>query len=257
MAIKTEEIILKSRAAKEFSAKPQTICEIFSYQPENIEQLPLGNLYIVAELSCVKDCGHLSNLLASIIKREYYLYPERGALKSFRAALKKANTHLAELAKQGNLEWLGKFHFICASVAKDDMLFVQAGQAHAYVARQGHFMDLTRKIIPESGRPHPSKTFSSIVTGKTEIDDKIVFATPYLTQVISINGLRQILINHDELLDISDQINKIMREQEKISPLAVLLLKIENEEPIEEKTQTTVKPKRFITPPIDLGQILQ
>jgi hypothetical protein len=257
MAIKTEEIIFKSKPAKEFSNKPQTACEIFSYQPDNIEQVPLGNLYIVAELSCVKDCGHLNNLLASLIKREYYLYPERGAIKSFRSALKKANNHLADLAKQGNLEWLGKFHFICASLAKEDLFFVQAGQAHAYLARQDHLVNLTRKIIPDSEKPHPSKIFSSIVTGKTETGDKIVFATPMLTELLSLNGLKQILNNNHNLSDISDQISKIAREENKILPLAILLLKIEEDPPLEQKIHTAQKPKNFITPPINLKEIIK
>jgi hypothetical protein len=257
MAIRSEEIIFKSRPAKEISNKPQTACEIFSYQPENMEQMPLGNLYIVAELSCVKDCGHLANLLTSIIKREYYLAPERGAIKSFRAALKKANNHLADLAKQGNLEWLGKFHFICASLVKEDLFFVQAGLSNAYLERQNHLVNLGRKIVPDSEKPHPSKIFSSIITGKIEIGDKIVFATPELTKLLSANGLKQILVNNRDLLKISDQIEKIVREENKIMPLAILLLQIEEDPPLEQKIPTAQKPKTFITPPIDLGEILK
>ena len=257
MAIKTEEIIFKSKPAREFTSKPQTACEIFSYQPDNIEQMPLGNLFIVAELSCVKDCGHLNNLLASIIKREYYLSPERGAIKSFRAALKKANSHLADLAKQGNPEWLGKFHFICAALAKEDLFFVQAGQTHAYLERQNHLVNLGRKIVPDSQKPHPSKIFSSIVTGKIETGDKVVFATPMLGELLSSNGLKQVLNSSQDLLEISDQIDKIAREQNKILPLAILLLKIEEDPPIEQNIHTAQRPKKFITPPIDLGEILK
>ncbi len=257
MTIKTEEIIFKSGSARQLSSKPKTVCEIFCYQPDNIEQMPLGNLYIVAELSLIKDCGYLNNLLASLIKREYYLYPERGAIKSFRLALKRANAHLADLAKQGNPEWLGKFHFICASIAKDELLFVQAGQSHAYLARENHLINLGHRIVPDSGKPHPSKIFSSIVTGKIETGDKIVFATPELTELLSPNGLKQILNNHQGLLDISDQIDKIVREENKIFPLAILLLKAEDDPPLEQKVHTAQQPKKFITSPIDLKEIIK
>ncbi|OGZ34424.1 MAG: hypothetical protein A2Y98_03845 [Candidatus Portnoybacteria bacterium RBG_19FT_COMBO_36_7] len=257
MVVKTEEIIFKSRLSREFSNKPQTACEIFSYQPENIEQVPLGNLYIVAELSCVKDCSYLNNLLASLIKREYYLSPERGAIKSFRAALKKANGHLADLAKQGNLEWLGKFHFVCAALAKEDILLVQSGSSYAYHERQSHLVDLGRKIASDSEKPHPSKVFSRIVTGKIETGDKIVFATPKLGELLSASGLKQILGSSQNLLEISDQIEKIAREENKTMALAILLLKIEDDPPLEQKIHMAQKPKKFITPPIDLGEILK
>ncbi|PIW76168.1 MAG: hypothetical protein CO001_02785 [Candidatus Portnoybacteria bacterium CG_4_8_14_3_um_filter_40_10] len=257
MVIKTEEIIFKSGSARQVSNKPKTVCEIFCYQPDNIEQMSLGSLYIVAELSLVKDCGHLNNLLASLIKREYYLYPERGAIKSFRSALKKANAHLADLAKQGNPEWLSKLHFICASIAKDELLFVQTGQPQAYLARENHLVNLGHRIISDSGKPHPSKIFSSIVTGKIETGDKIVFATPTLTELLSPNGLKQILNSNQSLLDVSDQIDKIAREENRIFPLAILLLKAEDDPPLKQKIHTAQQPRKFITPPIDLKEILR
>lgn len=257
MAIKTEEIIFKSGSARQVSSKPKTVCEIFCYQPDNIEQMPLGNLYIVAELSLVKDCGHLNNLLASLIKREYYLYPERGVIKSFRSALKRANAHLADLAKQGNPEWLGKLHFICASIAKDELLFVQAGQPQAYLARENHLVNLGHRIIPDFQKPHPSKIFSSIITGKIEIGDKMIFATPAINEYLSASGLRQIMAVNNTPEDITAQIEKVMREKEKPSPLAVLVLKSEQETPLSQSTTQNERPRRITTPPIDLNEILK
>lgn len=255
MVIKTEEFFLKTGQAKQISNQPKTICEIFCYQADNMEQMPLGNLYIVAQLTSVKDCGYLNNLLASLIKREYYLYPAKGAIKSFQAALKKANAHLNELTKQGNREWLGKFHFIVAVLAGHELLFAQAGNPKALLCRENHLTDLGRKIIPETKKPYPSKVFSSIVSGKIEPEDKIILATPSIEEIFSLAGLRQILITQKKIDNISDQINKVLREQDKIKQLAILLIQIENEPPIEQKTFLSEKKHKIITPPIDLNEI--
>jgi len=161
------------------------------------------------------------------------------------------------LAKQGNPEWLSKLHFICASIAKDELLFVQTGQPQAYLARENHLVNLGHRIIPDSGKPHPSKIFSSIVTGKIETGDKIVFATPTLTELLSPNGLKQILNSNQSLLDVSDQIDKIAREENRIFPLAILLLKAEDDPPLKQKIHTAQQPRKFITPPIDLKEILR
>lgn len=257
MVIKTEEIILKTGQAKQISNQPKTICEIFRYQAENMEQMPLGNLYIVAQLSSIKHCGHLNNLLASLIKREYYLYPVKGAIKSFQAALKKANAHLNELTKQGNQEWLGKLHFIAAALAGPELLFAQAGEPKALLCRENHLTDLSHKIIPETKKPHPSKIFSSLASGNIEPGDKIIFATPAIEEIFSLAGLRQILITEQKLADISDRINKVLREQDKIKQLAILLIQTENEPPIEQKAFLSEKKHRIITPPIDLNELLK
>lgn len=255
MTIKTEEIIFKGTKIGHLSGRPQTICDIFSYQPDNIEQMPLGNLYMIGELSCVKDCGHLNNLLASLIKREYYLYPTKGPFASFQAALKKANLHLKDLASQGNLEWLGKIHFICAAATQENLFFTQAGQIKAYLCRQNHFSNLSRKIIPEPEKPHPSKIFSSIVSSTIEAEDKIIFSTSAIDNLFSQSGLRQIIISQSKLSDISEQINRVLREQPKPIPLAILLLQVEAEQTGPEASLPSQTTKN-ITPPIDLNEIL-
>ncbi len=254
MNIKIEEIIFRGAGARYISAKPQTVCEIFYYQPENIEQMPLGNVYIVTELSCVKDCGHLSNLLASIIKREYYMSPAKGIFGSFQAALKKANSHLSDLAGQGNTEWLGKLNFLCGAIAEREFFFAQAGQLKTYLFRQGYLTNLARKIIPEPEKPHPSKIFSSIISGKIEAGDKIVFATSYFDELFSPAGLRQILTNNYNLAAVGEHINKILREQKKPKRLAALLLETEEETKPE---ITEYQKHKVTTPPIDLKEILK
>jgi len=255
MTIKTEEIIFCTKKAKELSNKPQTVCEIFNYQPDNIEQIDLGGLFIVSELNGVKDCGHLNNLLASLIKREYYLYPKNGAHKCFQSSLKKANHHLSALAKEGNLEWLGNLHFICVSIAGQDLFFSQTGNCRAFLWREDHLMDLGKKVIPEPEKPKPTKIFSSIVAGKVENGDKIILSTPGFEELISPQGLRQILIQTPDLAGANDQINRILREQKKTIPLSVLMLDVRPEDPPREKLAAT-GPKIFITAPIDLHEII-
>jgi len=254
MNIKSEEIIFRPGKPR-LAEKAKTICEIFRYQPDNIEQVPLGNLYIVSELVSIKDCGHLNNLLASLIKREYYLYPQRGMAKSFQMTLKKANNYLSDLAKQGNSEWLGKIHFICTTIAGQSIQFAQTGDPKTYLFRQGHFMDLSRKAIPNTRDPHPSKIFSNVVSGNIEAEDILIMATPQIEEIFSANGLKQLFISRPGLPDISDQINKVLREQEKTRCLAILLLQTLQEP--EPPASQPGKGRKIITPPIDLNEILK
>lgn len=255
MNIKKEEIIFRGAKIKHLARAPQTVCEIFHYQPDNIEQMAMGNLYIVAELNSVKDCAHLNNLLASLIKREYYLYPQKGALKNFQVALKKANFYLNDMAKEGNLEWLGKFHFICASISDQDIYFAQAGNAKAFLCRQNHLTDFGKKVIPEPEKPSPSKIFSSVVSGKIAPGDKIIFATPQISEIFSAAGLRQMIVSNEALESISDQIQKILREHDQPPQLAILLLQAQKDEPNEQFTLPDKK-RKMTTPPIDLKEIL-
>lgn len=256
MTIQSEQIIFQKNKTKHLSAAPKTECDIFCYQPDNIEQTPLGNLYIVSELDRVRDCQHLGTLLASLIKREYYLFPQKGANKCFVKALAKANGHLNELSKQGNTEWLGKFHFVCAAVTNNEILLSQAGKAKTLFFRQESLADLSKKAVPDPEKPHPSKIFSSVVSGKIGNSDRLILATPKIDELFSANGLKQILTNQQSLAGVSDQINKILREQDKPLPLAILLLEIKEDELAPAPSPNSPPKRKFITPPINLSEIL-
>lgn len=244
--VKTEEILIKGHKNKNF-------CDIFIYTPENIEEAALGNLYMVAELATEKESSQLVNLLNSMIKREYYSLSHRGPLESLEASLKKANTALNELANQGNLEWLGQLHFICAALNKEQELFLtQTGAAQVHLWREGKLSSITRKILPLPEKPHPAKTFQSVISGKIGLTDKLILSTPALFNFLSPPGFKQ-LFNLPNIKHVSDQINKLLREHKKPPPLGTLLLEIE-EEPLSESL--TAKPMCRTTPPIRLDEII-
>lgn len=246
--IKTEEILIKGAKSK------KTICDILIYEPENIEEASLGNLYLVAELKADQDSSHLINLLSSLVKREYYSAPHRGPLNSLEVSLKKANLALSELTTKGNSEWLGKLHFICAVLNKEkDLYLSQSGSAKAYLCREGSLTDISRRIVPPPQKPHPAKTFQSVISGQVETTDKLIFCTPSLFNFFTDEGLRQIFtLPKIEL--ISDQVKKILREQKKLPSLAALLLEII---PKENQDISSSESKDFITPPIKLQEILK
>ncbi len=244
--IKTEEILLRGGKNK------NSICEIFCYEPENIEEMSLGNLYMVAQLDVEENCEHLINLVGSLIKREYYSVSHRGALDSLDVSLKKANLALNELTNQGNLEWLGKLHFICAVINKEQQLFLsQSGNAQAFHWREGSLTDITKKIVPSPAKPHPAKTFQSVISGDIEPTDKLIFATPKLFDFFDTKGFKQ-LFDFPKIESISDQINKTLRQQKKSSTLGALLLEIAPEECLA-TNQDTNHP--FVTPPIRLEEM--
>ncbi|MDD2753711.1 MAG: PP2C family serine/threonine-protein phosphatase [Candidatus Portnoybacteria bacterium] len=245
--VKIEEILIKAPRSK------NTICDIFMYEPGNIEEASLGSLYMVAELTTDEDSLHLVNLLSSIIKREYYLLPHRGSVESLEAALKKANQALSEIANQGNLNWLGKIHFVCAALNKEkDLFLTQTGSAQAWLCRAGQLVNITKKLVPSANKPHPAKTFQSVISGTLGSGDKIIFGTPAIFDFFSLPGLKQIF-SLPKIALVSEQIQKILREEKKPPTLGALLLEIAADEELLEPAKG---PKKFITPPIALSELL-
>ena len=231
---KVQEILIKNPKEK------GVFCETFVYEPENVEELRLGNLYIIGQMQKVSvDSSHLINLLASIIKREYYLKPLRGPLNSLEEAFKKANSALSDLAKTGNLDWLGKINFISAVLAKKTSLATpqasqsqelylhatKVGQAKILLLRENRLTDISKKLIPSQEKVHPNKVFQSIVSGKLFLNDRLVLIASDLSNYISLSGLKQILA-----FDKIEQIEKIIKEKENFSSQGMIVIKIVPEE---------------------------
>jgi len=246
--VKTEKIILRGPKNK------QAVCDIFIYEPENIEEASLGNLYIVGELTDEGDkSGHLVNLLSSLIKREYYCAPHKGPLDSLESSLKKVNITLNELANQGNLEWLGKLNFVCAALNKEQDLFLtQSGNAQAFLCREGQLASITKKLVPAPQKIHPNKTFQSIISGQVEKGDKIMLTTPNLFRFFNLEGLGE-LLSLPKIEFISDQMNRVLREQKKPPSLGTLFLEMT---PDEDFFPAQDPDRQFITPPLSLEEIL-
>lgn len=243
MQIKTEEILARGTKNK------KTFCEIFSYEPENIEEMCIGSLYIVSELTSDEDSSHLINLLNSLIKREYYCLPSRGPLDSLEMGLKKANQSLNEIAGQGKLSWLGRLHLVCAVFNKYEIFLSQTGQTQAWLWREGELTNISKKFVPPAEKPHPAKIFQSVISGKVETDDRFLFSTPALAGLLNQAGLQQTL-SLGTIETVSDQINRIIREQKKPPALGTLIVEIPTEEDLTKKTNG-----ELITPPISLEEI--
>src|SRR4030043_1183889 len=81
-------------------AKKDSVCGVFSYEALNVEEIGLGNLYIVGKISNLPPKKHKSfdfllTLLASAIKREFYADHRRTTIEALESALQSANMYLA------------------------------------------------------------------------------------------------------------------------------------------------------------------
>ncbi|PJE58039.1 MAG: hypothetical protein COU81_02895 [Candidatus Portnoybacteria bacterium CG10_big_fil_rev_8_21_14_0_10_36_7] len=201
-------------------------CEIFQFEPQNIEQIDLGNLYIVGQLIDPNDeSKFLLNTVSSVIKKEYYANPKRGTLKSLEMALHKANLALGEIAHNGQANWVNNLNIICASLSDDAVNLVKAGQGQAFLWRDNTIIDLGKRfIISDEKKPNPNKTFKSVASGQAVINDKLILASPTILDLISPVGLEQLL--NDNTISTCTQIENIAKEQPALPSLVLLLLEL-------------------------------
>src|SRR3989344_3052164 len=214
--INTKELILKQ-------GKESGGTETFVYEPANIEEERFGNLYIVGRLENRKsEFEFLPNLVASVIKREFYKLDESPVEYHFENALKKANATLRDIGK-ANEGVLGDAHFCAVNIAGKKIRLSKFGNIATLLWRANEVADMTKKYK----RQNKNELFSAVITGDVALDDKFIFSTGKTMELFSEKGIAKLFARPlDEQADI---ISKIYQKNEREIPLpaqALILLTI-------------------------------
>lgn len=189
--VTTEILATNGRAIEPF-------IKVFNYSGENVTASSLGTLvgiFEVAEKS--EDSAYIVNFLASVVKKEYFSNPRRGAIESFEAALHKINLALAELVKHGNVAWLGKLHGILCIFEKNNLHFSVTGEAKILLLRNGSFSEISEDLASPESALHPIKTFVEVSSGRVMLHDKIILASPEIFTLLSLQNLEKHALRMD------------------------------------------------------------
>lgn len=166
-------------------SKDRPYIEIFTAEPENVFESNLGNIAGIFEIEgASEDASYIVNYLISIIKKEYFSHPKRGAVESFEAALHKANLALSKLASHGNVSWIGRLNAACIVSEKNNLHISNTGTASVLMMR-GNSLSNISEGGEDSPEPNPIKTFEDVLSGRMEEGDKIIISTAAIFEIFS------------------------------------------------------------------------
>lgn len=117
------------------------------------------------------------------------------SLKNFEETLKNVNESLFNLSEQGEIEWIGNLNSLIMLVKDNEIHLAQTGSLPGYLFRKQKINQITEGLSMDR-ESHPLKTFSSIISGQIETNDKILLANHELFNVLSLDMLRQIIANN-------------------------------------------------------------
>ncbi len=179
----------------EFHFNPKTKEEIifdsFIYEPENVYEKKLGNLYVAGELTnALPQNYRFLNNLASAIKESYYqLSAETSLERSLKNSLKKANNFLENQEKEGNISWLGNLNLAVVSIKDFKLNFTKVGDIKVLLARGKQITDIGQELEAKESEASPLKIFSNIISGKLALEDKIIILTKKIGNLFEKEGV--------------------------------------------------------------------
>lgn len=176
--------------------KPDLIFDSFCYEPKGIYEKRMGNLYLVGLLRNVLPHNlHFLDKLAKVIQKEYYRAITRKPEKALKEGLKEANEFLEQIAKKGDVSWLGNLSFAALSLtphqklASFELNFTKAGELKIFFFRGKKIIALDRKLKFEEIAPWPLRIFGNIASGKLIEGDLLLVATKEISNFLEEENL--------------------------------------------------------------------
>jgi hypothetical protein len=158
--------------------KPDLIFNSFCYEPENIYEKRVGNLFLVGLLkNALPKNKKLIENLAQIIKREYYRPKSLAPKIALKEGLIQANNFLEDLGKKGDVSWLGNLSFLALGIKGNVLNFSKVGEIKIFLFRGKRMVDVEKKAKLEKFEPFPLRVFGSLVSGKIAEGDSILILT--------------------------------------------------------------------------------
>jgi hypothetical protein len=190
----------------------------------------MGGLYMVGLLkNALPKNLQLLEKIARVIKEEYYkktiFTPER----SLKESLKETNCFLEQVAKRGDVSWLGNLSFAILSLKNLKLNFTKVGEIKIFLLRRGRIIDIDKKLKLQDIEPYPLKIFGNIVSGKLAEGDLILVLTKevfeFFQQNLFLNKVA--LLSYFSEKGLKDILNEKKEEMAKISGvlLAIALTK--------------------------------
>ena len=206
-----------------FSPRRKDIAFYCSYfQPKNEKTNNLGTLFIVGEISNAfsKDKVIL-NQLADEIKEEFYQSGQQ-ADEQFKKALRRANKFLANLANQGNINWLGNLNFAVLNINDFNLQFSKTGNIKILLQRGREFLDISENLEFQHLPFSSLEKFSTTAIGRLSLNDRLYILTSQVADLFSNEDLLS------EFLEISElkfkTIKGIIKQREEFKRISGIFL---------------------------------
>lgn len=166
--------------------------ELVNFSSRNIDQKKLGTILGIFEIKDLSDdSAYIVNFLASVAKKTYFASHQKTPEESFESTLTKVNLSLSEIAKHGNVNWIGKIDAVLCSIAENQINFSVSGDAKVLLLRDGNLMEISNDLSPKDEAANPLKTFTDIASGRLELGDKLILTTDDISHVFTLEEIEK------------------------------------------------------------------
>lgn len=207
----------------------------YQFEPEISDKRNLGELFIVIEvMGQFKLCNQIINLIISTANECYFAENEIiDPAQKLEETLSEINNNAINLSKDKQLGWLKKVNAVIGAVTSDSIHLAHCGKANAYLFRNNKLIDLFESYDKDKTDSAQKQVFSSIISGKINLNDKLLIASPALFFQLPDKKLQDIVENNypeEAVKSLTNELNT-----DNLQRSAAVVIEITNQKKLSER----------------------
>lgn len=219
--------------------------ELVNFSSRNIDQKKLGTILGIFEIKDTSDdSAYIVNFLSSVAKKTYFASHQKNPESSFESTLAKVNLSLSEIAKHGNINWVGKIDAVLCSVFENQIHFSVSGDAKVLLLRKNKLTEISAGLSPKDESANPLKTFTDISSGKLEDADKLILTTDDISHIFTLDELEKYALSFNNNKFLRFLKTALVNELDIAGTIVIDAKKITKkikEKPVEDKEDISIK----------------
>jgi len=166
----------------------------FCYNPNNIYEKKLGNLYILGSLKRAFDKKALIQKLAKGIKDNYYRLSGHSIQKAFNKSVKEANEFLQEKKDKAEVSWMGNLGFTIVSLKDKKLNLTKTGGTKVFLLRGDKKIDIDSQFNSKNEIDPSSDEFKNIASSELAENDILILATDEVAKIFQEKNIFNLLV---------------------------------------------------------------
>ena len=185
-----------TKVAKLLNQTETGIARALADESENFLERQYGRIFVAVDLGFTSDTYDIGEVIIETLQREYFADLNRTAGASFEHALTVINQTLADLAVEGENDWVGKLNAVIGVLHENEIHLTKVGFAEAYLVRGHTITNITESLTTAEGTAATAKTFLNVASGELEVGDKVLLSNGELFNYAKVSDVRRHLYLH-------------------------------------------------------------
>lgn len=141
----------------------------------------------------IEDKKKASKIFEEIVFSLKKIHQGLSLVSSFEDTLNTINEALAGLAQKGEIDWIGKLNSCLLAVNGKIISVSCTGKAKALLFRKSDLIDISEGVASKS--PSPLKTFTNVISGSLENQDKLILSTSSPFEFVPLETTKKIFLD--------------------------------------------------------------